>query len=92
MLDILLYERGELKNKAFSILVRFFTQRKALIDSLKEVQLLETPSSIETYRGVSRILLELKQMSENAEYWIGELDRNSVTNAKKTIKALDFLS
>lgn len=31
-------------------------------------------------------------MSENAEYWIGELDRNSVTNAKKTIKALDFLS
>lgn len=92
MLDILLYERGELKNKAFSILVRFFTQRKALIDSLKEVQLLETPSSIETYRSVSRILLELKQMSENAEYWIGELDRNSVTNAKKTIKALDFLS
>ncbi len=63
MLDILLYEHTELKNKAFSILVRFFTQRKAMIDLLQEVQLLETPASIETYRVVSKILLDLKQMS-----------------------------
>ena len=35
MLDILLYDRGELKNKAFSILVRFFTQRTAMVDLLK---------------------------------------------------------
>lgn len=91
-LDLILYKNGGLLNKAFSLLIRFHTQRKNFLDLLRSVQILESDESINFLREVTDKLTELRRMAQNSEFWLGQTDRESVRTAKNTIDILDYLS
>ena len=91
-LDLILYKNEGLLNKAFSLLIRFHSQRKSLLDLLRSVQILESDEAIDTFHTIEEKLTELRRMAQSSEFWLGQTDRESVRTAKKTVDILEYLS
>lgn len=91
-LDLILYKNEGLLNKAFSLLIRFHSQRKSLLDLLSSVQILESDEAIDTLHTIEDKVTELRKMAQNSEFWLGQTDRESVKTAKKTVDILEYLS
>lgn len=83
-LDLILYQNEGLLNRAFSLLIRFHSQRNSLLNLLRSVQMLESDQAIDTLRRVEDQLTELRRIAQNSEFWLGQTDRESVLTAKKT--------
>jgi len=83
-LDLILYQNEGLLNRAFSLLIRFHSQRNSLLRLLRSVQMLESDQAIDTLRKVEDKLTELRRIAQNSEFWLGQTDRESVITAKKT--------
>jgi len=91
-LDLILYQNEGLLNRAFSLLIRFHSQRSSLLDLLRSVQMLESDQAIDTLRRVEDQLTELRRIAQNSEFWLGHTDRESVITAKKTCDIFKYLS
>jgi len=92
LLDIILYENATLVNHAFKLLVRFFSQKKAIIELAEEVQLLEDPAEIAILSFVSQELPEVKKDAENSEFWLGFEDHDGLCKARKVMDKFDMFS
>jgi hypothetical protein len=55
-LDLILYKNEDLLNKAFSLLVRFHSQRKSLYNLLKQIQMVENSDSIRSLKIIENKL------------------------------------
>ena len=91
-LDLILYKNEGLLNKAFSLLIRFHSQRKGLLDLMRSVQMLESDEAIDTLHTIEERLTELRRMAQNSEFWLGQTDRESVRTAKRTVDIFEYLS
>jgi hypothetical protein len=91
-LDLIMYQNEKLLNKAFSLLIRFHSQRKCLLDLLRSVQMLESNQAIQTLRTIEQMLTDLRKIAQNSEFWLGQNDRESVKTAKETVDILNYLS
>lgn len=91
-LDLIMYHDEKLLNKAFSLLIRFHSQRKSLLDLLRSVQMLESDQAIETLRKIEQMLTDLRKIAQNSEFWLGQNDRESLKTAKQTVDIFNFLS
>ena len=92
LLDLILYEDTYLVSNAFQLLVRFFSQNRALFQIANEVQLLQDKNAIVLFKKTSKILLRMKKHAENAEFWLGFNDPANLDKAKAYMEDLAFLS
>lgn len=80
LFDLLLYKYPELNQTAFDLLVRYFTRRRTLLESLNNLQILEGKQSIEVLNKVKVYQAELKIFEKDLSDWIEKLDKNSTHN------------
>jgi|LauGreDrversion4_2_1035121.scaffolds.fasta_scaffold17674_8 hypothetical protein len=92
LLDLILYESPDLINKAFKLLVRFFQQKKQIIDLASTVQILELESDIARMKTIEAQLTEMKRVADNAEFWMGLSSKNEAMKARNFMERLDMLS
>jgi hypothetical protein len=71
MLDLLNYQHTPLVNGCFKLLLKTFSQRQALMSSLREVQLMEGEAEVQMMNSANESLRELSNHSESAEFWLG---------------------
>lgn len=92
LLDLILYENAALVNNAFKLLVRFFQQKKSIIDLASQVQLLEKDADIVVLRSVQQQLTDMKREADNSEFWLGFQGRNELTKARNFMERFDMLA
>jgi hypothetical protein len=76
LLDLLAYNHLSLNNKAFDLLMKFFSQRANIVDLLKQVQLLEQPESIKILKKATKYSSELKTFIEMINQWVDDGTNN----------------
>jgi hypothetical protein len=74
MLDLLMYKHYDLVNDVFQLILKNFSQRIALIQSLGNLQIIESEAEVETMQTSKANLRQLKEHVENAEFWLGLVD------------------
>ena len=62
LIDLLSYKHEPLCNKSLELIIRYFNQRRQLIEIIKQIQLLEHPESIKTLKQVNSIISDLKNL------------------------------
>ena len=78
ILDIILYQDTVMVNTAFTLLARYFQQKRAIIEYSNEVQLMQEEQDVAILKKVSHDLRSLKLDAENSEFWIGTDDRENL--------------
>ena len=92
LLDLILYENPALVNSAFKLLVRFFEQKKAIIDLATNVQLLEKDVEIAILKSVQHQLTDMKREGDNAEFWLGMANTDELKKSRNFMERLDMLA
>jgi len=92
LIDLTLYQHGELVNKAFENLLRHFSQRHELIETLKNVQMLEYSDAIEVLKNVQDQLTQLRNESDASENWMGVDDKGASDTSDRVGSILDYLT
>lgn len=69
MLDLMMYEDHKLFEASFRTLVRHFTQRRALVNQLGNVQLLVDETTVSAYKILEQELSILRNHVESYEMW-----------------------
>lgn len=73
LIDLLMYEHAGLVNKAFELLVEYYSKRETFFKMLQRVQLLD-PSKAKLQDEIDRELVELRELKHGYIVWAGELD------------------
>ena len=92
LLDLILYQNPDLVNNAFKLLVKFFSQKRSIIELASEVQLLEDDQEIAILKTVSIELTEMKKDAENAEFWFGYASQDALKKSRNIIDKFDMLT
>ncbi|PAV80527.1 hypothetical protein WR25_22907 [Diploscapter pachys] len=78
LLQMTMSDYPPLTSIALKVLFRHFTQYQALLEDLKQVQLLVSQDDVENYRQVDRDLFILKNLTEKSELWVHGDKRQSI--------------
>jgi len=92
LLDIILYEDSPLVNSAFTLLTRYFEQKKSVIKYANEVQLLQDQQEVAILKKVSGDLRDMKKEAENSEFWMGLPEVANLKKARQFIDKLEMLT
>jgi len=60
LLDIILYQDSFMVNSAFTLLARYFSQKKSIIQYAHDVQLLQDEEEIAIFKNVSEKIILMK--------------------------------
>ena len=85
LLDIILYQDVVMVNSAFTLLARYFQQKRAIIQFTNQVQLLQDEQEVGILKKVSKDLRIMKQDADNCEFWMGEADKDKLIKARSFI-------
>lgn len=77
LFDLLLYKYPSLAKGVFELLVRLFTRKRTLLESLMNIQMLENPRSIWILGKVKKYSTEMKKLIEDAEHWLNKTNKQS---------------
>lgn len=92
LLDIILYQDSVMVNTAFTLLARYFQQKRAIIEYSNEVQLMQEEQDVAILKKVGHDLRGLKLDAENSEFWIGMEAPESLKKARVFIGQLEMLT
>jgi hypothetical protein len=92
LLDIILYQDSAMVNSAFTLLARYFSQKKSIIHYANDVQLLQDEEEVAILKKVSTELREMKKDAENMEFWMGKTDKASLRKAAIFIQKLETIT
>lgn len=92
LLDLNLYENANLVANAFKLLVRYFTQKNAILCLASEVQVLQDAEEIAVLEQCSEALRQMKKDAEASEFWMGDEKIESLTMARSFIDRLSALT
>ena len=87
-MDIMLYDRISLSNKAFFVLYSLFSQRLQLCELLEQTQLLEDHSMILNYDLLRQIKRKFTKLADEFENWFSS---DTPESRKTCFEALDFI-
>jgi len=79
-------------NSAFTLLARYFSQKKSIIAYANDVQLLQDEEEVAILKKVSEELRDMKKDAENQEFWMGKTDKECLKKAMIFIQKLEMLS
>jgi hypothetical protein len=88
LMDIMLYDRISLSNKAFFVLYSLFSQRLQLCDLLEQTQLLEDQSMISNYDVLRQIKRKFTKLADEFENWFSF---DSPESRKTCFEALEII-
>mmetsp|Transcript_6821 Transcript_6821/g.10992 ORF Transcript_6821/g.10992 Transcript_6821/m.10992 type:complete len:608 (+) Transcript_6821:2642-4465(+) len=77
LFDLLLYKYPELSRGVFELLVRLFTRKRTLLESLQRIQMLEDPASVKVLSKVKKYSLDLRKYKEDADQWLNKSNKQS---------------
>ena len=92
LLDIILYQDVVMVNSAFTLLARYFQQKRAIINFANQVQLLQDEQEVGILKKVSKDLRSMKQDADNSEFWMGQSDKEKLIKARQFISQLEMLT
>ena len=92
MFDLLLYKYPSLAKGVFELLVRLFTRKRTLLESLMSIQMLENPRSIWILGKVKKYSTELKKLIEDAEHWLNKTNKQSKNIKYRTCQIFKFFT
>lgn len=67
LFDLLLYKYPLLAKGVFELLVRLFTRKRTLLETLLRIQMLENPKSVQVLKQVKSYHSELRRLIEDAD-------------------------
>jgi len=70
-MDLMLYKHGDLINNSFFLMVDHFSQLESLVKNLKNIQILESPLSIASFKKAFSLISDFRKKVEGAENWLG---------------------
>lgn len=77
LFDLLLYKYPGLAKGIFELLVRLFTRKRTLLETLMQIQMLENPKSIWVLSKVKKYSAELRALIEDADQWLNKTNQQS---------------
>jgi hypothetical protein len=77
LLDIILYQDGIMVTSAFTLLAKYFSQKRDIINYNKMVQLLQDDQEVAILKIVSKEIRQMKKDAEGSEFWMGKADDRS---------------
>lgn len=77
LFDLLLYKYPGLAKGIFELLVRLFTRKRTLLETLMQIQMLENPKSIWVLSRVKKYSAELRALIADADQWLNKTNQQS---------------
>jgi subtilase family serine protease len=71
LIDLMMYKSPELISTSFNLLHHNYTHKKALIDYLKDIQIIEDEHNMKILKDTVNIKKELQNMIDESENWWG---------------------
>jgi hypothetical protein len=78
-LDLLMYESADLFEAAFTVIVRHFTQRSEIVETIQKVHMLAKPEEVSAYGLLKKELSLLRNKIESYEVWGVENDFSPIS-------------
>lgn len=90
LFDLLLYKYPLLAKGVFELLVRLFTRKRTLLETLLQIQMLENPRSIQVLGKVKSYHAELKRLIEDADQWLNKSNSQSKKAKRRVTEIFSF--
>lgn len=91
LLDIILYQDSVLVNSAFTLLAKYFSQIKMIIQCVNDVQLLQDEEEVAILKKVNQELTFMKKNAEEMDMWMGKTKVEFLKNSRIFMQKLDLL-
>lgn len=90
LFDLLLYKYPLLAKGVFELLVRLFTRKRTLLETLLQIQMLENPKSIQVLGKVKTYHAELRRLIEDADQWLNKSNSQSKRAKRRVTEIFTF--
>jgi len=90
LFDLLLYKYPLLAKGVFELLVRLFTRKRTLLETLLQIQMLENPRSIQVLGKVKTYHAELRRLIEDADQWLNKSNSQSKKAKRRVTQIFSF--
>ena len=90
LFDLLLYKYPLLAKGVFELLVRLFTRKRTLLETLLQIQMLENPKSIQVLGKVKVYHAELRRLIEDADQWLNKSNTQSKKAKRRVTEIFAF--
>ena len=91
LFDLILYKYPELNYTAFELLIRFFNRKSQLLQSMANIQILESKKQIDILNKVIVYQTQLKIFQSEAEIFMNESDKSSREQKLRIAEIFQFL-
>lgn len=92
LLDIILYQDSFIVNSAFTLLAKYFQQKRAIIQYASQVQILQDDQEVAIFKNVQTEVIQLKRQAEESEFWMGNPEKDYLKKARQFIRKLEMMT
>lgn len=79
LLDMILYQDSVLVNNSFTLLAKYFSQRRSIIHYASQVQILQDEQEVAIFLKTKAEIKSLMDMAEIGENWMGIVETSQLT-------------